>query len=170
MVATVAAQWPGMTDAATCVTWDCLQTSDEQLKFFAIFRSKMATKQTKNVNLLLCFALHYHSWKEQHFTHKELCWSEVMVLPHLTAVKVMDHVAKWAFDASVFPVFLPENLKELMQKDVFETMFCLHEVGRRLDVCELQSACSARIVQIRHSFICINNWMVTAYLSVPWGT
>lgn len=39
-----------------------------------------------------------------------------------------------AFDASMFPFIQPENLKELMQKDAFETMFCLHEVGQLLDV------------------------------------
>lgn len=33
-----------------------------------------------------------------------------------------------AFDADVFLVILPENLDELLMKDVFETIFCLHEV------------------------------------------
>lgn len=28
--------------------------------------------------------------------------------------------------------FSPESLKELLMKDVFETMFCLHEVSRQL--------------------------------------
>lgn len=35
-----------------------------------------------------------------------------------------------AFDADVFLVFLPENLDELLMKGVFETIFCLHEVGQ----------------------------------------
>lgn len=38
-----------------------------------------------------------------------------------------------AFDADVFLVILPENLDELLMKDVFETIFCLHEVGQFLN-------------------------------------
>lgn len=37
-----------------------------------------------------------------------------------------------AFDAGMFCFILTENLEELLMKDVFETMFCLHEVGQSL--------------------------------------
>lgn len=39
----------------------------------------------------------------------------------------------------MFSVILSENLKELIKKDVFETIFCLHEVGSFLDVSWVQS-------------------------------
>lgn len=49
--------------------------------------------------------------------------------------------ASWLLSRKVIMLlcFSPENLKELLMKDVFETMFCLHEVSQQLltspDIC-----------------------------------
>lgn len=61
----------------------------------------------------------------------------------------------------MFSVILSENLKELIQKDVFETIFCLHEVGSFLNVCSVHSMCNARVTNKgMHSFTCGHSMII----------
>lgn len=49
----------------------------------------------------------------------------------------MKHVVRADFHVEMFCFTLSENLQELLMKDVFETMFCLHEVSQSSDLFKL---------------------------------